>query len=358
MQAPSSHRPSCWRLTRVAYTFALLVAGVALIRSDPAHAEWTDDKATVAKAEGLMLDFIATKGGPERWAAFGRGESWGLRDQGQRVHEMKFFTLMAKSKAEPDASYFSHGIVNQRLNGEYQGLSTGGQWFQTLRSGTRRFLASGGSTVYHVDEVDDDDLILGTERKHMLTFRPFNPFTACVAPFGALLHGSVDTELPQRLYMLNATLALAEEDDFRGVVKGAWTSRGGVTVITFDRKADWLPVEMSRRLQKGETDVTKLLAAPISSRVLTQWEPVRDADGEAVFLPSVIRFAEAAEWDDDRQSELVYSFQWRVGESVREAFPRTEERDWREPLRKLFDEDFSRQFDAEIDLKPARATAR
>jgi hypothetical protein len=309
----------------------------------------------------MMHDYLQSASDPQRWAVFGRGSHWGVNVNKKIQTEGKVFTLVAFSNKEPRAGYFAHGRVEWIYNDRAQIMSFGsadGSWTQMLRHDDRRYYKVGTAILPTYREVDEQGNYVGTDEPWHATYYPFNPLYMPIAAYGYYAAGMINRPQIERAYLEQSKLFRADDQSPAGLLKGAWiwgddspTSSRNLGVVTFAEKQNWRPVNCTLIAVPPGSDTLELLqTGQPTSRISTDWQEAVLDEGDRAkkfFVPVNIRIE--SDVNGVSLGEQAFYFQWKLGDDATSAFPKVDDRDWREPIRRLFDEDFARIFDPEID---------
>jgi hypothetical protein len=335
--------------------FGSPVLVLLLVLQGVANAEWTDDEAVLAKAETAMIEYASRLHVPDTWAAFGRGTTRGIAYGGERIAVEKYFTLIASTNHDPGITFFSHGIVDKTVNQMPTSVGSGGSWAQEMRRGLKFFRKGGYPFNTNFEELDDPNKVKGTDQEYRGFYRPFDPFTLTIACYVNYVIGTSDANYAERWFLRSAELVKAEYDEKKETIAGAWLIRnaqggGSVSTIVFSKKAGWNPILAVHRTLVDGNVTESLKTGRIFSHTESRWERHAENDEKALYFPIAIRvFHHPGKPPNDSHGENEFFFQWKTGKDAETAFPQPADIDWREPMRKLFEEDFNRYFDREKD---------
>ncbi|GAB5405229.1 MAG: hypothetical protein Aurels2KO_34600 [Aureliella sp.] len=314
----------------------------------------TDDANIIESAEEAMMSFADARDSlPVANAAFGRAECWASgRNAAASLKQLDYFFLSAKDEharlkngnSNMPRSYFGFGMLTVDEISELTEKKSVGRrvWDQHLKIGSRTFRKWGFVNRFDsATVVDADGKLEGSDTNSKSILKEVDLFSLAVADYGSFQAGKVSGAFVLQ-FLANADLVRAAENS--KYVCGVWHVRGkpgALATVMFDKAAEGMPVEIAWRQFSKDKGIEKSLDQNrIYSFSTTKWEQKKSTD-TSFLVPVAFKVNAPGVSDLSTQSEMQVLVEWRFDQEAEKCMPKKEMKDWREPIRAVFDADFS-----------------
>ncbi len=246
------------------------------------------------------------------------------------------------SKADRIYIYVDSRKSNQRYVGQSifseqsDGRTTPRFWNQLLVSGLHRSMRSGSAIPPFDSFVTEDRKTDPKESKTILLLPEFDPYFFPIARPADCALRRVSRRFGETV--LEQYELLEAKSKEQGLIVSTWRNNKKLTKIEFDPRQGGRPVKIVRLgVEKVAGDSE---SRPIEGIHVMRWKKAKFGPQKTIWLPAFFRRLDIDENNGGGEEELECHFQW-LDTSKESALPKTNERDWREPVRKRLDEDWT-----------------